>query len=138
VAQEEHRWRRFVSAKSQEVKWFKHAAVVRRGFEEVGFPLFMNADLLTSPLDVRCLPVLTSGSVQAVVLQDQSLDGLAGDDVGVYDLIHVRQRHKSIPHRVRIDHKVRPVLALIKTTRLVRAYFALQPKFSEFLLEAPL
>ena len=102
-----------MNAKSQELKWTTHAAFVRRGFEEVGFPLSRNAEPFTLRFDVRWLPVLTGGSVQAVVFQNQSLDGLAGEDVGVHDLIHVRQRHGSIPNRVRIDHKVRSVLALI-------------------------
>jgi len=41
------------------------------------------------------------------------LDGLAGDDVGVYNLVHIGQGHAAIPHRFGINDKVRSVLALV-------------------------
>jgi hypothetical protein len=79
--------------------------------------------------------VLARSGVQAVVGQQQTLDGFAADDVRLDDFVEVSFGDVSVPDGIRIDHDIRTVLALIEATGLIGAHFALKAAFREFLLE---
>ena len=70
--------------------------------------------------------MLTSGCVQTLFFQEQSLNWSAGDDVRVYDLIDIRQGDRAIPHCFGINDKVWSMLALVEASCLVRAHRGLQ------------
>src|SRR5215471_14563575 len=80
--------------------------------------------------------MLTSGCVQTLFFQEQSLNWSAGDDVRVYDLIDIRQGDRAIPHCFGINDKVWSMLALVQATGLVRPHSAFEPKLGELLFEA--
>ena len=60
--------------------------------------------------------MLTACGVQTLVLQHQALNWPPADNVGVHDLIHVGQSDSAVPDRLRIDHEVGAVLALVQAS----------------------
>jgi hypothetical protein len=79
--------------------------------------------------------VLTNGSIYAGIPQSKALNRLATDNVAVNDFVHVCRCDAAIPDRVRIDHDIRPVLALIEAARLIGSYSSLQSALGQLLLE---
>jgi len=68
-------------------------------------------------------------------MQAQSLHGLSPNDVRFDNLIDIRFGHVSVPHRIRIYHDIRTVLALVEASRLISAYASLEPAGGKLLLE---
>lgn len=79
--------------------------------------------------------MLAARRVDAPVSQSQTLHRFASHDVRVDDFIHILQLYSAVPHRIRVDHQVRPMLTLIETARLVGADSPFQAAFCELLLE---
>jgi hypothetical protein len=79
--------------------------------------------------------MLAGISIQAGIRQPQPLNRLSSDDVRFHDLFDIGRGNVSIPDCVRVDHDVRPVLALIKTAGLIGPDLTLQSALGEFLLE---
>jgi len=73
--------------------------------------------------------------VQALVRHPQALDWLAADDMRLDDFINIGLGNESVPHRFRIDHKIRAVFALIETARLIRSHFALESALRQLLFK---
>ena len=97
-----------------------------------------------SPLDLlttghrslaTAFPVFAGLGIQAGVGQPQALDGFAADDVGFDDFIDVGVFNVSVPDRIRIDHEIWAVLALVEAAGLVGPHFAFEAAFRQFLLE---
>jgi hypothetical protein len=79
--------------------------------------------------------VFATLGVDAGVFHHQPLHRLSADDVGVDNLIYVRQLHPAIPDRLRIDHQIWTVFALVEAARLVGPDFAFQSTLGQLLLE---
>jgi hypothetical protein len=75
------------------------------------------------------------GGVQAFLPEHQALHPLSANDVGLHDFFHIPWPHVSVPHRLGINHDVRPMLALVKASRLVGANSPLQAQDGKLLLE---
>jgi hypothetical protein len=79
--------------------------------------------------------VLTNGSIYAGISQSEALNWLATDNVAVNDFVHICRCDATIPDRVRVDHNIRPVFALIEAARLIRPYSSLQSALDQLPLE---
>jgi hypothetical protein len=77
----------------------------------------------------------TRHRIQAGIRDHQPPHRLAPDEVRLHNLIQVFLADPAVPHRFRIDHHVRPVLTLVKTPALVRAYSSFQPAFRQLCLQ---
>ncbi len=89
---------------------------------------------------VRQLPVpRTVGAalrIQARIGDDQALDRLVSEDVGLDDFVDIAGMHAAVPHGVRIDDDGGPVLALLQASGLVGAnYIAANTVRGEHLLK---
>jgi hypothetical protein len=73
--------------------------------------------------------------IEARFGQPKPLDRSAFDNVRLHDLLHISFGDVAIPDRVGVNHDVRPMLALIKATGLVRPHTSFQPAFGKLLLE---
>jgi hypothetical protein len=73
--------------------------------------------------------------VEAGLRQNESLNRLSAYDVRLDNLIHIAGCDPAVPNSIRIDDEIRAMLALIKTTRLIRPYFSLKPTFRQLLFE---
>ena len=63
--------------------------------------------------------MLARSSVEAGLRQAKTLDRFPADDMRLDNFIHVGFRDISVPDGLRIDHNVRPMLALIEASGLV-------------------
>ena len=79
--------------------------------------------------------MLTNASIYARIPQSEALNRRATDNVAVNDFVHVCRCDATIPDRVRIDHDIRPVLALIEAARVIGSYSSLQSALGQLLLE---
>ena len=79
--------------------------------------------------------MLAGNAIQAFVFQSEPFHRLPTYDVRLHDLIHISQHHAAVPNRLGIDDQVRAMLALIQTSRLIRADPSLKSSFSQLLLE---
>lgn len=79
--------------------------------------------------------VLATGRVYARVWQYQSRNGFPANDMRFDDLVHVSRCDSPVPNSVRIDHEIRSMFALIKTTGLIGPHFTLEASFLQFLFE---
>jgi hypothetical protein len=79
--------------------------------------------------------MLTGRAIQAFVFQSEPFQRASADDVRLYDLIYIRQRHAAVPYRIRIDDQIGSMLALIKTSGLIRADPSVKSSLSQLLLE---
>lgn len=80
--------------------------------------------------------MFAGGGVQTGIFEAQALDRAIAEDVGVNDFVDVGESDSSVPDRLRINHEIGPVLALIETAGLVGAHPSLQTTLREFLLES--
>jgi len=62
--------------------------------------------------------------IQALVSDHQTRHWFSAQRI--QDFIDIRWRDVAVPDRLGIDHNVRPVLALIEASGLIRANFSLQ------------
>ena len=58
-----------------------------------------------------------------MIRRDQPLDWLSADDVGLDDFVNIAGCYAAVPDRVRIDHNVGTMFALIETAGLIRSHF---------------
>lgn len=79
--------------------------------------------------------MLAACGVQALFGQAQALNRPSAYDVRGNDLLHVRFANVAIPDGIGIDHYVRPVLALVEASGLIRTDAAVQATGSQLLLE---
>jgi len=63
----------------------------------------------------------TGGGVQAIVGNDEALDGASGDKVLTDDFRHVFDGDTAVPDSFWVDDDGRAVLALVETSSLVGA-----------------
>jgi len=70
------------------------------------------------------LPVLAL-SVKAGLWGNEPLDWSAADDVRLDNLVYVGSSDVAVPDRIRVNHQVRAMFALVEASRLVRADTAL-------------
>jgi hypothetical protein len=80
----------------------------------------------------------TTWRINAGIGQNQPFDRLSAQNVGFDDFIHVGDRNSAIPDRIRINHDIRPVLALVQTAGFIGPYPVFQPALGKFLFEDPL
>jgi len=80
----------------------------------------------------------TTGRVQAGVRNQQPLHGFASNNVRFDDFIYVAGSHPAIPDVIGIDHHVRPVLALIEASGLIRSHTMFVSEHCQLLLERQL
>lgn len=76
--------------------------------------------------------------INARIGQCQSLNRLPANDVRFDDFVNVGRGYAPIPHPVRIDNKIGPMLALVETAGFIGPNFVLQPALGQLLLEDPL
>lgn len=79
-----------------------------------------------------------TGGIEAFVGKDETLDGLAVDDVGFDDLVDIGGGDASVPDAIGIDDDGGSVLALIEASRHIGAHAFLETAQREFLLEEEL
>ena len=79
--------------------------------------------------------MFTGRAIQAFVFQSEPFHWPSTYNVRFHDFLHIRQRHAAIPNRLGIDDQVRAMLALIQTSRLIRADPSVKSSFSQLLLE---
>lgn len=73
--------------------------------------------------------------IDAGIGQAQALHGLAAHDVRFDNFVDVSQADAAIPYTFGIDHKIRPVLALIEASGLIGPHFTLESTLGQLLLE---
>ena len=74
-------------------------------------------------------------AVDAPLRQGQAFHRLSAQQVRLHDFIHVGRSDSAVPDRVGIDHNRGAVLALVKTSRLVRAHILRQAVLRQLLFE---
>ena len=79
--------------------------------------------------------MLTAFGIEARFGELKPFHGLSPDDVRLDDFIHIRFGDVPIPDRVRIDHDVWSMLALIEAARLIGANLAFQAALRKLLFE---
>jgi hypothetical protein len=79
--------------------------------------------------------MFAGGSVEAGVGQHEAPHRFAPEDMRLNDLLDIGLGDVPIPHRLRVNHNVGTVLALVETARLVGTHFAFEAVFRQFLLE---
>src|SRR5690348_7551410 len=82
--------------------------------------------------------MFTGIRIQALIADQQAHYRFAADDVRLHNFVDIGRLHVSIPHRLRINHQVRPMLALVQASGLIGAHPPFKPEFSKLLLEQPL
>jgi hypothetical protein len=73
--------------------------------------------------------------VEAGVRQAEALDRFPTEDVRLNDFLDIRLGDGSVPNGVRVNHKVRPVLALIEAAGLIGPNFPLQAALGQLLFK---
>jgi hypothetical protein len=73
--------------------------------------------------------------VNALLGQDQPLDGNSANDVRFDNLVDVFHLHASVPDRIGIDNNRLAVLALIEASGFIGAHFAFQSSLGDFVFE---
>jgi hypothetical protein len=77
----------------------------------------------------------TTLCIQASIRQPQPLDRTSMQQMFSHYLFDIFRRNSPIPNRIRIDHQNWPMLALVKTAKLIRPNLPLQPSFLHRILE---
>jgi len=63
--------------------------------------------------------VFAGWRVDTRLAHPQPLDWLPPDDVRCDDLIHIGERHATVPHPFRVNDNIGAMLALVKASRLI-------------------
>jgi hypothetical protein len=79
--------------------------------------------------------MLAAFGIEARFGELKPFHGLSPDDVRLDDFIHIGFGDVPIPDRVRIDHDVWSMLALIEAARLISANLAFQAVLGKLLFE---
>jgi hypothetical protein len=74
-------------------------------------------------------------SIDALLCQPQSLDGLSLDNVGLDDLLDILRPHAPVPNCFRVDDDRRAMLALVETPGFIRPNSGFLPANREFFFE---
>ena len=73
------------------------------------------------------LAMRTTWRINAGIGQNQPFDRLSAQNVGFDDFIYVGDCDSAIPDRIRINHDIRPVLALVQAAGFIGPHPVLQP-----------
>jgi hypothetical protein len=76
--------------------------------------------------------------IQTRIGNNQSLHEPAADDVRVHNFIDIGCSDAAVPHRIRVDHDRRAVLALVQAPGFVGANRAFNAALRQFDFEGPL
>lgn len=79
-----------------------------------------------------------AGTIQALVGQQQALNGLSVHDVGLDDFVDIVRGNAAVPNLIGINDDGRTVLALVEASGHVGAHAFLEAAEGKFLLEEEL
>jgi hypothetical protein len=87
------------------------------------------------PLFVQLRSVFATFRINALFLQHEPRYGFATQQVGVNDLVNVLSAYTAVPDRVRVDHNIWSMFALVEASGCVGTEAGLQSQCFELFLE---